>query len=451
MTTLEGDEDFLCINQNVNIFDIISCKEEQASQIIAWLLNPREAHGFGNRFFEAMLNAASSNSQLSGYKYIERQAETKRKQKQKLLDAYNDVIVQTEYCIDKQCKDKEGRVDILLCLEDKDAKALFVIENKYGSQEHGKQTKKYFNHFSKAKEYHNYTVFYIYLDVKKYFEMDTFELSDNEEHWYFLGYDWIIDFLKKNAANECVRKIIQDIIIEFDGDHEYEKYFKPFYTQTKTLFSKYKEDLSHYKNPYPYLPSSPKKSNKQFAIYNDFYGSLAQYSQWDTLIEELEKKGYVADVPSDNYIDITLEKIRDKYKELNKNTKTKKWWPFYVNINHLKPKDEENGKAYLEIKLLCTNEYIKTNNKPKIKKDLARLFGNKKAKYQRYITQNITNIKPYKSGENISIFYLHKEIIEDFDFSENKLDELCTIVNNNFTKDLEEMYKIFFPKKDISK
>ena len=93
MKTLKGNEDFLCINKNVNIFDIISCKEEQASQIIAWLLNPREAHNFGNEFFEAMLNAASSNSQLSGYKYNDRKFETSRIYKQSLLDSYNEVII----------------------------------------------------------------------------------------------------------------------------------------------------------------------------------------------------------------------------------------------------------------------------------------------------------------------------------------------------------------------
>ena len=160
MSELKGTEDFLRINQNVNIFDIVSCKEEQASQIIAWLLNPREAHGFGNKFFEAMLNTASKTSQLSGYKYSNKKVEISRKSKQTLLNSYNEVIIQTEYCIDKECKNKkEGRVDILLCLED--AQTLFVIENKYGSQEHSKQAKKYFKHFSKA-NYKDYTIFYFY-------------------------------------------------------------------------------------------------------------------------------------------------------------------------------------------------------------------------------------------------------------------------------------------------
>ena len=443
MKSLKGNEDFLCINQRVNIFDIIGCKEEQASQIIAWLLNPREAHGFGNRFFEAMINAASSHSQLFGYKYNERQVETSRRQKQKLLDAYKDVIVQTEYCVEKQCKDKEGRVDILLCLED--AKALFVIENKYGSQEHGTQTKKYFRHFSKA-QYHNYTVFYIYLDVKKYFEMDAFELSDNEEHWYFLGYDWIIDFLKKNESQECVSKIIKDIIIEFDDDHEYEKYFQPFYTQTKTLFSKYKEDLRHYKNPYPYLPSSPKKSNKQFALYNDFYSVLSECSNWDNLIDKFKNSGYLVDNHGDNFINITLKNIDDKYREFNKNKKTKKWWPFYINITYHKPKDDEKGKAYLGIKLICTNEYINDDKKMRsVQKKLKEIFDDNKIKNK--IEQKIV---PFKSGETIKQFFLKKVIKEDFDFSEKKMSELCTTVNKDFTDKMNKMDEIFFPKKDIS-
>lgn len=460
MKGLSDDKDFLCINQNVNIFDIISCKEEQASQIIAWLLNPREAHGFGNRFFGAMLDAASSNSQISGYKYSEGKAITARKQKQKLLNEYNDVIVQTEYCIEKRCKDKEGRVDILLCLGD--AKTMFVIENKYGSQEHGTQTKKYFKHFTK--KYHDYTVFFIYLDVKKYFETNKFEISDSKDHWYFLGYEWMIDFLKKNDANDYVRKIIKDVIVEFDDDNTYEEYFEPFYSKAKTLFSDYKDDLSNYNDYkkslskykgliYPYLPPESEESVKQFAIYDGFYATLAQYSQWDTLIEKLEENGYVADTHGDKYVCITLKNVRDKYCELNKNKKTKKLWPFYVKLKLFKVEAEETEMQNLEVKILCTNEYVTTTNITKITNGLDELFGDKEAECQKYVTQNIRNIKPYKSGENISFFYLYKEIIENFDFSSTKMEELCEKLgksdevcetSDSYASYLNEMYDIFF-------
>ena len=69
MKKIKGNEDFLCINQCVNIFDIVSCKEEQASQIIAWLLNPREAHGLGNKTICKLLESiADDNAMVRGYK-----------------------------------------------------------------------------------------------------------------------------------------------------------------------------------------------------------------------------------------------------------------------------------------------------------------------------------------------------------------------------------------------
>ena len=55
MTRLKGNEAFLCINQCVNIFDIVSCKEQQASELIAWLLDPLESHGLGKVFLPRFL------------------------------------------------------------------------------------------------------------------------------------------------------------------------------------------------------------------------------------------------------------------------------------------------------------------------------------------------------------------------------------------------------------
>lgn len=442
MKTLKGNEDFLRINQKVNIFDIVSCKEEQASQIIAWLLNPREAHGFGNHFFKAMLNELKDKN----IKIFKGTNEVKNKNKEKDLlirdwqKKYHNIIIQKEYCINSKCKDENGRIDILLCSED--AKTLFVIENKYGAKEHNKQTKIYYDYFSKYKKYN---ICYIYLDINGYYEDDEKELTDSE-HWNIINYDWIVDFLKENLTGSYVDKIIRDIYIEFTGNYDEEPYFDRFFNQKTKLYKDYKDDISNYENPFPYHPGYSDEEKFQFALYNDFYSVLSECSNWDNLIDKFKSSGYLVDNHGDNFINITLKNVDNKYREFNKNKKTKKWWPFYINITYHKPKDDEKGKAYLEIKLICTNEYINDDKKMRsVQKKLKEIFDDNKIKNK--IEQKIV---PFKSGETIKQFFLKKVIKEDFDFSEKKMSELCTTVNKDFTDKMNKMDVIFFPKNDIS-
>ena len=443
MKTLKGNEDFLRINQKVNIFDIVSCKEEQASQIIAWLLNPREAHGFGNRFFEAMLNELKDKN-IKIFKGT-REVKNENKQKESLikdwLKKYSNIIIQKEYCINSKCKNENGRIDILLCLEDEDVKTLFVIENKYGAKEHNKQTQIYYEYFSS--KYKNYNICYIYLDINKYYEDGEKKLTDSE-HWNIINYDWIVDFLKENLTGSYVDKILQDIYLEFTENYDEEPYFNKFFNQKTKLYKDYKNDISLYKNPFPYHPGSDEEKF-QFALYDDFYSVLSECSNWDNLINMFENNGYLADNHGDNCIDITLKNVDDKYLELKKDVNNqKKWWPFYVDITHHKPKDDEKGKAYLEIKLMCTNEYIDDDNKMgSVQDKLKTIFKDKKI--QNKIEQKIV---PFKSGEKIKKFFLQKVIIKDFDFSENKLNKLCETVDRDFTDKINKMYEIFFPKKD---
>lgn len=437
----------LCISKCVNIFDIIRCKEEQASQIIAWLLNPREAHGFKKDFFKAMLDAMGSEKIL-GYKGRNTNGDSLIS-KQTLLKSYNDVIIQTEYCINKSCRNKkEGRVDILLCLED--VKTIFVIENKYGSKEHGEQAKNYFKYFSSA-AYKNYTIFYIYLDFNAYYDDDSFPFSDidHKKYWHFIDYDWIIDFLKKKKDKknvpDFVRKIIHDIIVEFDG-YENDEYFSPFYDKKTELIQQFKNDIDIYKKlkskPYPYSPINKNKPDKQFVLYNDFYNQLSQYSSWDNVFAILnEDNDYMISGKGNKHRDIMLRKIKNK--------KLKECWPFYINLRIYEIEDEENEtkQQNLEIKLICTNEYIKTQNKTNIQGRLKNLFENREEEYQTYVKNNIENIHCHKQDEHISFFYLRKDTIEDFDFGKTKNKELNKIINgeNGYIHDLKEMYKIFFP------
>lgn len=328
-------KEFLRINQAVNIFDIISCKEEHASALIAWLLNPREAHGLEDKFFAAFLGAFSTNGgYVQGYKYEQnRQVKSVRVSADKMKKAYQNVVVQTEYDIGSA-----GRVDILLCLED--VKCLFVIENKYGCHENDEQTKKYFKHFSQAK-YKDYTIFYVYMDIMDYYATSEEKLTDSE-HWHLINYDWVIDclkdYLKKNkSSNNPVSKILQDIYIEFSGNYEDEDYFKPYFDNKKELAKKYHECEAS--NRYDIL-----KKDKDVDAFNYrvFYNVLNDISFWEKYISLNEN--YIYTVDDNEYqcevkskvMSLLPMKINKKYEDFirDKEDASKIYWPILCRLKH---------------------------------------------------------------------------------------------------------------------
>ncbi len=329
MKAAENNEKFLCINQCVNIFDIISCKEEQASQIIAWLLNPREAHGLGDIFFDRFLEVISPESDvIYGYKYKKNKiVRDAWKKKDILKKAYSDVVIQTEYNIHTNIK--ENRIDILLCLEQ--AKSIFVIENKYGSKEHNSQTKQYFKHFSHAK-YKNYTIFYIYLDVWDYYVDGG--LSD-KEHWYLINYDWITKVLKKNENKKnVVSKLLHDIYLEFSGNNEDEAYFKPFWNQRKEISKKYEniKGIGRYE-------ILKKNKNSDAFNYRKFYDMVNDISFWEKYInidnyiyQSNEKKFRCYINPKKMYL--TPLKIDKKYRTFIESGIKGLDWPIYCRLEY---------------------------------------------------------------------------------------------------------------------
>lgn len=68
MTKIRGNEDYLCRAKCVNIFDIVSCKEEQASEILAWLLDPAQGHGLKEYFLKRLLNFLSVCGKIDCFK-----------------------------------------------------------------------------------------------------------------------------------------------------------------------------------------------------------------------------------------------------------------------------------------------------------------------------------------------------------------------------------------------
>ena len=345
MKTLKGNEDFLCINQCVNIFDIISCKEEQASQIIAWLLNPREAHGFKEQVFIALLNAISAdNKNVQGYK----NGKSIDIPIKNILRNYQNAIIQTEYAIKIQnsgLSESDKRIDILLCIENNDKdKYLIVIENKYGSKEHGNQTAEYFKYFNE--KHKDYQCIYIYMDICDYYiGEDKISSNQKDDIWNITNYDWLIYFLKSNMNRRTpVDNILKDIYIEFSGDYEEEGYFSAFYNQKqKLLQSTVKQPLNKYK-------IGEKNQDIEAYNYSTFYKVLKESAVYEDFLKirndvfKLDGKEYVCDMKRKQMYFIPKD-ILDNWAKNRYKGKAKVHWPISCVLSY----DDDVLTAKIEI------------------------------------------------------------------------------------------------------
>lgn len=405
MTQLKGNEDYLCINQSVNIFDVISCKEEQASQIIAWLLNPREAHGFRKQVTEQLLTSISDDGKnVCGYKGTKAENISIAN----ILKHYQDVVIQTEYAIkvdNKGLSEANKRIDILLCIETpNDDNYLIIIENKYGCKEHSPQTKVYFDYFSK--KYCKYKCIYIYMDIYDYHVGEN-PISGNQndiQPWNLVNYEWLIEFLKKHLNGRTpVDNILKDIYIEFSGNDEEEGYFSAFFNQKQKLLQSFGDckGIDKYKIG----------EDDDIAAYNysSFYDALNSCAVFEKFIAiennicNLNNTEYLCNIRRTKMYLIPRD-IYDKWKQKWYDNNQRGDWPIYCTLTY----DDEKNKltAQLEIWLKNLDCFI---NKRELTKRLKEDFSGKK---NIIIPQDLSGCHQKESDKLVKFINKHLKLFD---------------------------------------
>ncbi len=151
-----------------NIFDVlkIARTEIRHSNVLAWLLNPNENHGFGKAFI-ARLNS-----------YIAKDGLVSDEVAFKLLTMkYSDIVVYREW----------QNIDILI--ESQKEKYILCIENKVDSQDHDGQLDKYYNVIED--KYPEFTKIYLYLTPE-----GLAPLQDSNSAWGCIKYETIIRIIE---------------------------------------------------------------------------------------------------------------------------------------------------------------------------------------------------------------------------------------------------------------
>lgn len=156
--------------ERFNIFDIlkISRTEIRHSNMLAWLLDPNENHGLGDKFLKNTLIQILKENEDKEYDSF----------KLLLMDLYSF----------RAFRERE-HIDILL-VSDKE-KYVIAIENKIGSSEHNHQLQRYREYLDK--EYKDYKKILVFLTP------DGDEPSDKK--WGILTYESILDILDKVYEN----------------------------------------------------------------------------------------------------------------------------------------------------------------------------------------------------------------------------------------------------------
>ena len=263
-----NDADVLSAIRSNTIFDILSLKEENCTNILAWLLDPKEAHNKGNAFARHLLKAcADKNGKVRALTLDD-------DKRNRYIDANDDkyfkeAFVYPEYMIkDSKCGRNgiaKGRIDLLVVDTQNDI--CLVIENKYGSREHGRQCKKYFKALKQLCRNQPQTKFiFIYLDVQSG--------SSECEEFINLDYDAVLNFKDEFPVDSMGYRLFKSWETDVNGYEEDEKLLKKLADKYGDALEKFKDKQPKFTNTKELLDTYFKNKDKNCLVYAEYEGII---------------------------------------------------------------------------------------------------------------------------------------------------------------------------------
>ena len=174
-----------CLNEwlgGVNIFDVlkVSRTEIRHSNVLAWLLDPRESHGFGTAFLNGFLKRVCQNSDVGEKTPF-------------LITNCENAVVSREWGAGKR------RLDILIECRRTDKKSLVLaIENKIDAKDGKGQLDAYYNEVLKAFPQANKVEQHLFVYLTPNGD-DPEHATDSNENWIRLSYADIVSILDEVA------------------------------------------------------------------------------------------------------------------------------------------------------------------------------------------------------------------------------------------------------------
>lgn len=204
-------------NIKVNIFDAVGMERQEVkhSAFIAWLLDPCNPHGLGNRFLAEFCRFLFVNDSITvQQRNINALALGGVRDFNSLTDFINDKKL--EVYRERVLVDSESRIDIYI--ESKATKTAIIIENKVFTDNHDDQLHRYIeqlNTYSKAKQNLIERRIFVYLTPLGTPPDDRQEHNEAHNMYCLLSYKTILNIIervKQYCAEDRVLFLMEDYI-----------------------------------------------------------------------------------------------------------------------------------------------------------------------------------------------------------------------------------------------
>ena len=190
-----SEKDFSRWLTGVNIFEIlgITSAEIRHSRILAWLLDPRESHNLGDKFFKKILMKVIDNNLF--FETI-KPAE----------------IILKDFSKAEVYRESKSNIDVLYI--NKEHRINLVIENKTFTSDHDNQLRKYRRFIENS--YADYRNIYIYLTPNGDEPIDAD--AEEKRFWRLLSYQDISDILEELYVDEVDNEKVSYILKEYNDN-----------------------------------------------------------------------------------------------------------------------------------------------------------------------------------------------------------------------------------------
>lgn len=190
-----SEKDFSRWLTGVNIFEIlgITSAEIRHSRILAWLLDPRESHNLGDKFFKKILMKVIDNNLF--FETI-KPAE----------------IILKDFSKAEVYRESKSNIDVLYT--NKEHRINLVIENKTFTSDHDNQLRKYRRFIENS--YADYRNIYIYLTPNGDEPIDAD--AEEKRFWRLLSYQDISDIVEELYVDEIDNEKVSYILKEYNDN-----------------------------------------------------------------------------------------------------------------------------------------------------------------------------------------------------------------------------------------
>lgn len=190
-----SEKDFSRWLTGVNIFEIlgITSAEIRHSRILAWLLDPRESHNLGDKFFKKILMKVIDNNLF--FETI-KPAE----------------IILKDFSKAEVYRESKSNIDVLYI--NKEHRINLVIENKTFTSDHDNQLRKYRRFIENS--YADYRNIYIYLTPNGDEPIDAD--AEEKRFWRLLSYQDISDIVEELYVDEIDNEKVSYILKEYNDN-----------------------------------------------------------------------------------------------------------------------------------------------------------------------------------------------------------------------------------------